>query len=274
MHFIYNIIIAIIINKTVSFVTFKPFNSNPKRLIFLIIMFFTVKTSFATCIVGVFVRDTLYIGADTRTTTVSFAHGDTTFSIGTKIHQVGDCFFVAAGIKEIYNFKPGVIIRQAIDIRGNFIQKIENVKKVIPAEFDDFIKQMKSTNRKELDWLLSNNKLNFTVLIAGIFKSRPRYCLFFIEAKLTDRNGIKITWNYNYFPTKPSQWFSKFYIEDRGTIKSFFEKNISYPIHINPVTKINFLLNLAIASDCSCGKPIDILCITPNGHKWIQKHNP
>lgn len=243
-------------------------NSYPKRVIIILIFFFNI--SHATCIIGIFYNDTLYIGFDSRLTIITYSTGDTTYSTTNKIHKVGSLYFLTAGISAINNFYPNTIIKESLINSRDFIESIDSAKTNIFIKYNSFVTDLYSTDRNKFNLILRIKKFGLNFILIGIHENRPRFYLYYIDVIAAGIDSFEVKYRSNYYPIVKTDNFGKFIIMDNIATNKFMIDNPSYNFSINPVESIKKLLSYGIKYDCSCGEPIKILRITKDGYSWIE----
>lgn len=219
-----------------------------------------------TIIITLTSQDTIWLGADSRTSTLT-DKGYTVNKKGMcKIYNTNDVIYAMAGhvryVDNSFNFLE--IMQQCIDEQKDFETAMELFQQRAKIEIASILRQF---SRKSIMTLIKTNKGSFLTVVAISFVSGEKKMR---EMKFAIESLPKNKWNVVYKVSDDNGVGRLHFVGHAATAsKHVRDNNLFFGNGKNIPGKINDLISLEAGNTLTVGMPADVLSIYNGGYKRI-----
>ena len=244
-----------------------------KLLFFVVTNFFLVASLHSqhnalvngTIIITLTSQDTIWIGADSRTSTLTDKGYTVNKKSMCKIYSTNDVVYAMAGhvryVDNSFNFLE--IMQNCIVEEKDFEKSMEAFQQRAKTEIGSILKKF---SRKSINMLIKTNKGSFLTVVAISFvngEKKMQEMKFSIQA-------VNNNWNVVYKVTDDSGVGSLRFIGHAATASQFVkDNNLYFGNGRNIPGKINDLIKLESDTTITVGMPADVISIYNGGFKRI-----
>jgi hypothetical protein len=219
-----------------------------------------------TLIITLTSQDTIWIGADTRTSSLT-DKGYTVNKKGMcKIYSTNDIIYAMAGhvryVDNSFNFLE--IMQAAINEQQNFDRSMEAFQQRAKIEINSILKKF---SRKSINTLINTNNGSFLSVVAISFNNDKKKMK---EMKFSIGANNSNNWSVNYKTTEDSGVGSlKFVGHATNALKFVRDNNLYFGNGKNMPGKISELIELESKATTTVGMPVDVISIYNGGYKRV-----
>lgn len=219
-----------------------------------------------TIIISLISNDTIWVGADSRTSALT-DKGYTVNKNGMcKIYSTDDIVYAMAGhvryVDNSFNFLS--IMQNCINEQKDFDASMELFQQRAKTEIASILRKF---SKKSINTLIETNKGSFLTVVAVSFvngEKKMREMKFSIEA--TDRNK----WNVLYKETGNNDIGSLRFVGHAANASKFVrDNNLFFGNGKNIPGKINELIEMESKNTTTVGLPADVISIYDGGYKRV-----
>ena len=216
-----------------------------------------------TIIITLIGKDTIWLGADSRTSALT-EKGYTVNKNGMcKIYSTGDIVYAMAGhvryVDNSFNFLE--MMRDCINGQKDFDNSLQLFKKRAKTEILSILKKF---SRKSINTLIETNKGSFLSVVAVSFSNGEKKMK---EIKFSIEAAGKNSWNVLYKETDGSDIGSLKFVGHAANASRFVrENNLFFGNGKNIPGKINDLIEIESKSSITVGLPADVISIYDGGY--------
>lgn len=225
-----------------------------------------------TSIVIIKTRQDVLIGADTKVRRFETTGKEATSVSTCKIKQFGGVFVAAAGLVEDTNtgFNIYEAAKSAVEQGGHIAEQALRFENAIGYKLVAEVDSIRRDDPKRFEVLKTADVL--TITFAGLEAGTPSLTFVSFNSSLTPRGAIQINAHQISCPgevcgIEPAIFF----MGDNKAALAYEAKHEKFWLS-NPTAAIRKLIGIEIVDRPEdVGPPIDIVRITKNGARWIQK---
>ncbi len=250
-------------------------------IIFVLLSF--VSSAFATSIVAVMNNDEIVIGADSKSTLTlaGGGKGDPESITKCKIVQAGDLFFASAGSAGLGSIGAGGAVDREFDIketiarglqvRGGIDEKVRNLEKVLAADLARVAEKARQDNFAFFLRRFARQPVH-TVIIGGLDNGELVLRVRTFRPIISPSGSLSFDIGRYACPGDCQSPFITIFEGQTEAIRNYLQDHVLFLHFVDPITAVRDLVKLEIATDpSSVGPPVDILRLTKNGVKWVQR---
>lgn len=219
-----------------------------------------------TLIITLTSQDTIWIGADSRTSSLT-DKGYTVNKNGMcKIYSTNGIIYAMAGhvryVDNSFNFLE--IMQAAINDEQDFSRSMEVFQQRAKVEIKSILRKF---SRKSINTLIKTNKGSFLSVVAISFNNNEKKMT---EMKFSIEANTRNNWNVIYKKTEDNGVGSLKFVGHATHVAKFVrDNNLYFGNGRNMPAKISELIRLESKATITVGMPVDVISIYNGGYKRV-----